>query len=217
MESSVRNLFQAMTTAASIGVLAFATQAQAAPAGVKIGMLTCHVESGWGYVIGSSKDMKCDYEPNHGERDRYVGSISKLGADIGYTSSATIVWDVVAPSSDVRPGALQGTYAGATASVTVGAGVGAHVLLGGFDKSIALQPVSVEGSTGLDVAAGVGAMRLSRAEPMPVAERFEQRAEAGPPPEGPPSEEAPPPREVAAPVHHHRIHHHHQYCPKPQQ
>jgi hypothetical protein len=162
--------------------------------------------------------MKCNFQPNHGERDRYTGSISKLGADIGYTSSAIIVWDVVAPTSDVRPGALQGTYAGATASATIGVGVGAHVLVGGFDKSIALQPVSVEGNTGLDVAAGLGAMRLNRAEVMPVSERFEEReAEAGPPPAGPQEEEAPPPREMPAPVHHHHsIHHHRQYCPKPQ-
>jgi len=213
----VRNLFRAMTTAASIGVLAFASQAQAAPNGVKVGLLTCHVESGWGYVIGSSKNMKCDYQPNNGERDRYVGSISKLGVDIGYTSSAVIEWDVVAPTSDVRPGALQGEYAGATASATIVYGAGAHVLLGGFDKSIALQPVSVEGNTGLDVAAGVGEMSLRKAEMTPVAERFEERAEAGPPPEmPPPATEGAPPREMAPPMHHHRHHHHRAYCPKPQ-
>lgn len=203
-----------MTTAASVGVLVLATQAQAAPHGVKVGLLTCHVESGWGYVIGSSKDMKCDYQPNEGERDHYTGSISKLGVDIGYVNSAIIVWDVVAPSSDVRPGALQGDYAGATASATVGAGIGAHVLLGGFDKSIALQPVSVEGNTGLDIAAGVGEMSLRKAEIMPAAEeRYEERAEAAPPRTEP--EEAPPPREEAPPIHH-RHHHHHNYCPKPQ-
>src|SRR5215469_8942401 len=164
----MRKLVRVLTTAASLGVLAYAGATQAAPAGVKVGVLTCHVESGWGYVLGSSKDMRCDYRPNNGETDLYTGSISKFGVDIGYTSSATILWDVVAPSSDVRPGALQGDYAGATASATVGGGIGAHVLLGGFDKSIALQPVSVEGNTGLDVAAGVGEMSLRRAEPIPA-------------------------------------------------
>src|SRR5262252_3674971 len=206
VESTVSKFIRAMTVAASIGPLALATQAQAAPAGVKVGILTCHVESGWGYIVGSSKDMHCNYQPNQGEPDRYEGSISKLGVDIGYSSSAVIVWDVVAPSSDIRPGALQGDYAGATAAVTVGGGVGAHVLLGGFDKSIALQPVSVEGNTGLNVAAGVGEMNLRRAEPIPA--RFEEHAEAAPPA---PMEEAPPPR-----AHRHFIHHHHKaYCPKP--
>jgi hypothetical protein len=201
-----------LTTAASIGVLAYAGAAQAAPYGVKVGVLTCHVESGWGYVVGSSKDMHCDYNPNHGETDRYVGSISKFGVDIGYTNGAVIVWDVVAPSSDIRPGALQGGYAGATASATIGGGVGAHVLLGGFDKSIALQPVSVEGNTGLDVAAGIGAMSLQRAEPAQASYRYEEHAEAASPPPEPREEPAPPP------IHRHRVlhHHHRAYCPKPQ-
>ena len=205
----MNKLIRGMMTAASISVLALAGQAQAAPAGVKVGLLTCHVESGWGYIIGSSKDMHCNYQPNQGEPDRYEGTISKLGVDIGYSNSAVIVWDVVAPSSDIRSGALQGDYAGATAAVTVGGGVGAHVLLGGFDKSIALQPVSLEGNTGLDVAAGVGAMTLRRAEPIPA--RFEEHAEAAPPPAPAGDEEAPPPR-----VHRHIVHHHHKaYCPKP--
>jgi hypothetical protein len=152
--------------------------------------------------------MHCNYQPNQGEADRYDGSISKLGVDIGYSNSAVIVWDVVAPSSDIRPGALQGDYAGATAAVTVGGGVGAHVLLGGFDKSIALQPVSVEGNTGLDIAAGVGEMSL-RKEAEPVPARYEEHAEAGPPPPAP-MPEAPTPLR-------HRVHHHHKaYCPKPQ-
>jgi hypothetical protein len=67
---------------------------------------------------------------------------------------------VVAPSSDLRPGALEGGYGGVSASATVGVGAGANVLLGGFDKSIALQPISIEGNTGLNVAAGIGALNL---------------------------------------------------------
>ncbi len=160
-------------TALLLGAVLFGVAAQAAPHGVKIGILTCNVDGGWGYVLGSSKDVRCRYHPNHGEDDRYVGSISKIGVDIGYTSSATIVWDVVAPSSDTRAGALQGDYGGATASATLAVGLGAHVLFGGFDKSIALQPVSVESSSGLDIAAGIGALSLRIAPPEPVASNSE--------------------------------------------
>ena len=158
--------------AAALMATAMAVPAAAAPHGIKIGVLNCSVESGWGYVLGSSKDMTCNYHPNHGEDDRYVGSISKFGIDIGYTSSATLVWDVIAPTSDMRSGALAGDYAGATASATIAAGLGAHVLLGGFDKSIALQPVSFESSSGLDIAAGVGEMSLRPASspPPPIAQ-----------------------------------------------
>ncbi len=146
--------------AVSVGALALASAANAAPHGVKVGMLTCHVHSGWGYVVGSSKGMDCVYHPKGRGEDRYTGNISKLGVDIGYTSGGTLVWDVIAPSSDIRPGALQGEYGGATASATVGVGVGANALLGGFDKSIALQPVSVEGNTGLNISGGIGEMSL---------------------------------------------------------
>jgi hypothetical protein len=122
----------------------------------------CNVSSGWGFIFGSSRDLHCNFNPaaKNATEEKYEGTINKFGVDIGYTKSGVIVWAVVAPSSDVRPGALQGDYAGATASATVGVGVGAHVLVGGLDKSIALQPVSVEGNTGLNVAAGIGAISL---------------------------------------------------------
>jgi hypothetical protein len=162
--------------------LAFATSANAAPEGVKVGVLNCDVESGWGFIVGSSKDVRCAFHPNRGEPDRYEGTISKLGVDIGYTAGGKIVWDVVAPSSDVRSGALQGDYAGATASATAGVGVGANVLVGGFDKSIALQPVSIEGNTGLDIAAGVGSLTLKSIEPPAVIHDRVPADEAPPPP-----------------------------------
>lgn len=155
---------------AGVTMCALSLSAPADALGIKVGVLTCHVESGWGYVLGSSKDVNCNYHPDHGMDDYYTGSISKFGVDIGYTRSATIIWDVIAPASEPnRPGALAGDYAGATASASIGVGAGAHVLLGGFDRSFALQPVSVEGNSGLDVAAGIGEMSLDRAPPPPAA------------------------------------------------
>ena len=165
----------------TIGVAVFAAGAWlAAPAeaaGVKIGVLTCNVDSGWGFILGSSKDVHCNYVPNKGFGEHYVGSISKVGVDVGYTKGGVLIWDVVAPSSDMRPGALEGGYGGVTASATVGAGIGANVLLGGFDKSIALQPVSIEGNTGLNVAAGIGEITLHFEAPEMMM---------GPPPGAPP-------------------------------
>ena len=60
-----------------------------------------------------------------------------------------IVWAVVAPTGHVGRGDLAGHYAGATANAAVGVGVGANALIGGFHRSVALQPVSVAGETGL--------------------------------------------------------------------
>jgi hypothetical protein len=147
-------------TAVAVSGLIFAGAANAAPHGVKVGELTCNVASGWGFVFGSSKDLHCTFRPSGHPAEHYTGSISKFGVDIGYTEGGVLVWGVFAPSSDVRAGALQGDYAGASAQATVGLGVGANVLVGGLDKSFALQPLSVEGSKGLNVAAGIGAISL---------------------------------------------------------
>ena len=59
------------------------------------------------------------------------------------------------------PGALAGSYGGATASAAAGVGVGANVLVGGSGNTISLQPISIEGMTGLNIAAGVAALTLT--------------------------------------------------------
>ncbi|MGH6828308.1 MAG: DUF992 domain-containing protein [Rhizomicrobium sp.] len=133
--------------------------ANAAPHGVRVGDLTCNVASGWGFIFGSTRDLHCTFRGND-HREHYVGTISKFGVDIGYTEGGVLIWGVFAPTSDMRRGALAGDYAGVTVGATVGLGVGANVLLGGLDKSIALQPVSIEGNRGLNVAAGIGAISL---------------------------------------------------------
>ncbi|HKD46856.1 MAG TPA: DUF992 domain-containing protein [Rhizomicrobium sp.] len=159
MKKSFHLLMGAGLTAAS---LMMAGAVQAAPHGVRVGDLTCNVASGWGFVFGSSRDLHCTFHGN-GRHEHYLGSISKFGVDLGYTEGGVLIWGVFAPTSDMREGALQGDYAGATASATVGVGVGANVLIGGLDKSIALQPLSVEGNKGLNVAAGIGEISLKSA------------------------------------------------------
>jgi hypothetical protein len=159
----LKNFRLMIGAAVAAGALALAGGAQAAPHGVKVGTLTCNVASGWGFVFGSTKDLRCTFRPNAHTGEHYTGTISKFGVDIGYTEGGVLVWGVFAPSSDIRAGALAGDYAGATASATVGVGLGANVLIGGLDKSIALQPLSVEGNKGLNVAAGIGAISLKAA------------------------------------------------------
>ena len=151
-------------TLSTVAVLLTLGSFAAVPAqagGVKIGVLTCHVAPGWGLVLGSSKNMDCEYMPTGGVGEHYFGTITKIGVDIGYTGGGAIVWGVFAPTAGILPGALQGNYAGVSAQATVGVGPGANVLIGGFDRSISLQPLSVEGNKGLNIAAGVGAMHLT--------------------------------------------------------
>ena len=111
-------------------------------------------------MFGSTKDLRCTYQPSKANVEHYSGSISKWGVDIGYTNKGKLIWAVFAPTSDVRPGAIEGEYVGASAQATVAVGLGANALVGGLDKSIALQPLSVSGSTGLNVAAGIGSISL---------------------------------------------------------
>ncbi|MBV9862974.1 MAG: DUF992 domain-containing protein [Alphaproteobacteria bacterium] len=136
------------------------TSTAQAQAGVQVGTLTCSVSSGWGFVFGSSRGLNCTFAGPGGYYEHYTGTISKFGVDIGYTQGGVILWSVVAPTTQLAPGSLAGSYVGGTASATVGVGVGANALVGGSGNSIALQPVSIEGNSGLNVAAGIGAMTL---------------------------------------------------------
>ena len=138
--------------------------ASAGEEGVKAGVLRCDVGSGVGFIFGSTKDVDCLFSPGGGQpTEKYVGEIKKYGIDIGYSESGVMIWAVLAPSADVKAGALAGTYAGATAEAAAGAGVGANVLVGG-GKSISLQPLSISGIEGVNVAAGLGVLNLKAAE-----------------------------------------------------
>ena len=158
----MKNMTWIASAIMAMGLIGLAAMpARAANMKVKTGYLTCHEASGWGFIIGSSHKIRCTYTSNNHRTEYYTGSISKFGADIGYLQSAVILWAVAAPTTDLGAGALAGSYGGVDASVALGVGAGANVLVGGFQKSIALQPVSVEGQNGLNVAAGIAGMSLN--------------------------------------------------------
>ena len=85
--------------------------------------------------------------------------MTTIGLDIGVTSGGVIVWTVFA-DTDRYAGMLAGIYTGATAEVSVAAGLGANVLVGGSNRTVALQPLSLQGQVGLDIAAGIGQLEL---------------------------------------------------------
>ncbi|HYB90972.1 MAG TPA: DUF992 domain-containing protein [Candidatus Binataceae bacterium] len=169
MKSSVRTLLLIAGLAVLVVSFAPVAHAQESPAAapstsaqatVRAGYLSCHVASGWGFIFGSSRKVDCAYSMQPNYTEYYTGTISKFGADIGYLQSAVMLWTVMAPTTNLGQGALAGDYAGATASAAIGVGAGANVLIGGFKSSIALQPVSVEGQNGLNVAAGIATLSL---------------------------------------------------------
>jgi len=123
--------------------------------GVRIGYLDCSVGGGVGYVLGSAKEADCVFTSTIGSEplDRYSGVIRKMGVDLGFTTRSRLIWAVFAPTAGYHHGSLGGLYQGATAEATVGAGIGANILVGGTSGSIHLQTVSVTGQLGLNVAA----------------------------------------------------------------
>lgn len=130
--------------------------------GVKIGNLECDIGGGAGYVIGSAKEADCVFHSTVGSRqsERYIGEVRKLGVDLGFTTRSRLVWAVLAPTAGYHRGSLSGLYVGASAEATVGAGVGANVLVGGTSGSVQLQTISVTGQLGLNVAAAGTSMTL---------------------------------------------------------
>lgn len=150
--------FAALAVVAAVA-LPVPTMAQA-PDRTKAGTLTCDISAGIGLIIASKKDVTCMFTPSQaGPREVYTGSISKFGLDVGATSGGEMIWAVFAPS-DRKFGALAGNYGGASAEATVGAGVGANVLIGGSNRTVTLQPVSVTGQMGLNLAVGVAGLEL---------------------------------------------------------
>ena len=158
-------MFKRISLAAILLASTAIAPAQSQTSGIEVGALNCVVEGGFGLLIGSSRDMRCEFQHANGTNApvAYIGRIDKLGLDIGVTSDAYMTWAVVAAEPDIyQPGALAGTYGGASASASFAVGLGANVLVGGSADSFALQPLSVQNQTGLNLAVGLSRLVLER-------------------------------------------------------
>ncbi len=147
-----------VTLALSGLLMASGGSAQAATA--QAGTLTCKGGSGVGMILGSKKHYDCVFKRVKGPSETYEASVTKIGLDLGFTSSSTIVWAVFSSSNELSPKALAGEYVGASADASLGIGAGTKVLVGGSKNSISLQPLSVQGQKGLNLSVGVADMKL---------------------------------------------------------
>jgi hypothetical protein len=127
---------------------------------VQVGILECRGGSSVGFIVGSVTHLGCVLRVEGMPEDRYVATIRKVGLDLGITQESALAWGVFAPVTRLGPGDLAGNYAGAQGSASVGVGVGGNALIGGSGNSIALQPLSVQGQVGLNVAAGLESLEL---------------------------------------------------------
>jgi hypothetical protein len=128
---------------------------------IQTGVLECLSNPTFGVIVGSVRTMTCVFKPTQGFEQIYSGTRARVGLDLGFQASAAIAWAVFAPTVQVRPGELAGTYAGVSADAAAGLGVGANALIGGSNNTVALQPLSLEGQVGINVALGVSALSLT--------------------------------------------------------
>jgi hypothetical protein len=149
----------ALATLVATATSAISTSAMA-QSRVEVGVLDCRGSTS-SFVVGSVTELNCVFSPSGGGRpEPYHATIRRVGVDIGFNQQVAVAWAVLAPSRGIPRYDLGGNYAGGAASATVGVGAGANALVGGSGNTFALQPVSVQGQTGLSVAAGIASMEL---------------------------------------------------------
>jgi len=134
--------------------------------GVRVGVLECTGGQNVGYVVGSNATLNCVFQSEGGRAEGYVATIRRFGLDLGFTENTTVQWAAFAPNARVPARALAGTYGGVGSNASVGLGFGGNFLLGGNGNQYSLQPLSVQGQTGLNVAAGIVSLELTPAAPV---------------------------------------------------
>ncbi len=151
---------------ALVATLAMPAAAQAPQSWTQVGALSCQVDPSVGFIVVGSQSMRCLFTPNTTrEREAYAGALNTVGLNVGISAGGVLGWAVFAPTAGLPLGALAGEYVGVSGDVGIGLGAGANVLLGGSNRTVALQPISLQGSIALNVVAGVSSLKL---RPLPM-------------------------------------------------
>jgi len=158
-----RTAFAGAVLGAAALATVFTTPAGAQQDRVQVGSLECSLSSSIGLILGSQRNVNCNFKPDGGPPEAYTGTLTRIGLDVGVTSGGAIIWAVFTGTNRYA-GMLTGTYVGASAEASIAAGLGANVLVGGSNRTVALQPLSVQGQLGLNIAAGVGSLELHPAQ-----------------------------------------------------
>ena len=154
-------------TAIALAALTVTAASASAQGRVRTGVLDCRGAGTTSFIVGSSHQLLCIFHSDQGVQYRYLGLLQRIGVDVGVTQSSALEWAVFAPTNQVSPRDLAGNYAGVTAGAAFGIGANANALIGGSNNSFALQPVSLEGQTGVNVAVGVAGLELRPADAWP--------------------------------------------------
>ena len=148
-------------TLATLALLAPIATANAQQPQIQVGVLQCQGGENVGFVVGSVTRLECVFQSAGARRpEPYVATVKRIGLDLGVTATTQLAWAVSAPTTQVPRGALTGSYGGVGINASVGLGAGGNFLFGGPNNSYALQPISLQGQTGLNVAAGIAGLDL---------------------------------------------------------
>ena len=154
-------MFREAFLGCALALISFGASAQNS---AQIGTLSCDVSRGIGMFVVEKQTLSCAFKDSRsGTVENYTGSIDEFGVALGEVASGHLVWGVVAATSGLPAGALAGTYAGVGANASIGVGAGANVLVGGSGRAFSLQPISIEGQEGINIAGGVTTVTLKSA------------------------------------------------------
>jgi hypothetical protein len=127
---------------------------------VQAGVLHCHGGPSVGQILSSVTEFDCVFESRGRRPEGYVATVRRFGVELGATRETQLGWRVYAPTVQVGAGDLSGRYGGVGGNVAVGVGGGSNFLIGGSENSFALQPLSLQGQTGLNVSGGAVSLEL---------------------------------------------------------
>jgi hypothetical protein len=156
------------TLTIAIAALAVPLAGASAMQPMRAGILQCEGGQNVGFVVGSATSLECVFQSEGRRPEPYLATVRRIGLDLGVTEQTKLTWAVNAPTRRVGRGDLAGSYGGVGANASIGIGGGSNFLVGGPQNAYALQPISLQGQTGLNVAAGVASIEL---EPVRFAPR----------------------------------------------
>ncbi|MCX7304153.1 MAG: DUF992 domain-containing protein [Hyphomicrobiales bacterium] len=157
---NVRTIIRGVASLAGVA-LSISVAAQAWAATAQVGVLKCDTSIGIGEILIRKQTMTCVFTRNDGTTETYSGTIHEYGVELGEIKEAHLIWAVISGSTKSVNGLLSGKYTGVSADVAAGFGAGADLLVGGTEMAFALQPLAVDGETGINIAAGVAQVELA--------------------------------------------------------
>ena len=125
-----------------------------------MGTLTCSLSASIGLVVGSQRNVSCLFRGTSGEPDEpYTGTMTRVGLDVGLTTGS-VIFGRCSRTRTATKGCSPAPIPGRRQKCPLPLVSAPTSSSAGSNRTLALQPLSVQGQIGLDIAAGVGSLDL---------------------------------------------------------